>query len=369
MRIAFVNSMRSLGGGERWIVEAARGLADRGHEIAVAARSGSELARRSRASGHATIELPMSGDGDLGSVVRLSSWFARRRSQIVCASVQRAVRIGSLAARLARVAAVVERRGLSFPPKISALNRFTYGRLVSRVIANCAAISDGLLETGLLPASRIVVIPNGIDPDRVPTGGGEAVREELGVAPDAPLVAIVGRLVRDKGHADAFAAFASVVRELPRARLLVVGDGKLRDELRHLASGIEPAGSIIFAGHRPDVPAILDAADVVAVTSLREGMPHVILEAMTAGTPVAATTVAGIPEMIEGGRDGLLVPPDSPEEMARALLTILTDGERAARFAEAARRRVETEFSLTGMIDRVERCFAEEIEAVARGER
>jgi glycosyltransferase involved in cell wall biosynthesis len=174
-------------------------------------------------------------------------------------------------------------------------------------------------------------------------------------------VAVIGRLVRDKGHEHALRAFATIVRDEPRARLVIAGAGKLEGELSALAEAVAPEGSVIFAGHRDDVAALLKASDLLLVSSLREGMPHVILEAMAAGTPVVATSVAGIPEMLEDGKHGILVPPGSEERLARAALTLLSDRSTAARLAAEARVRVESEFSIPIMLDRVEECFAHEI--------
>jgi glycosyltransferase involved in cell wall biosynthesis len=214
--------------------------------------------------------------------------------------------------------------------------------------------------------SRISVIVNGIDPGRMEGGGEGNVRAELGIAPNESVVAVIGRLVRDKGHEHALRAFAAVARKRPDARLLVVGSGKLEPELSDLADAVAPPGSVIFAGHREDIAAVLRASDLLLVSSLREGMPHVVLEAMVAGTPVVATSVAGIPEMIENGRHGLLVRPGSDQDLARAALRLLSDRSLGRRLAAEAGERVRSEFSLATMLDRVEECFAEEIEARRR---
>jgi len=369
VNICFVNSLRTFGGGERWLLEAAAGLSSRGHAVTVAARAESALAARARRTGYDTLELPMLGDGDPTSIFPLANWFRSTRCDVASVNVQRAVRVGAVAARFARVPGVVERRGLLFPVKPSALNRFVYGRLVTRVIANCATIAEDLATGGVVPADRIVVIPNGIDPARVTAGEEEKLRAELCLSGEAPLVVVIGRLVPDKGHEVALAAFAKIVRSEPRARLLIAGTGKLKQQLRAMAEEMLPEGSCRFLGHRNDVDAVLAAGSVVLVSSFREGMPHVILEAMAAGTPIVATGVAGIPEMIRNGRDGFLVEPGDPDAAADAVLRVLSDRERASAMAESARRRVQEEFSLDIMIDRVEACFADVADRGKRGGR
>ena len=360
MRIAFVNSMRSMGGGERWLLETADGLRERGHRIAVAAREGSALGEAAARSGHELLTLPMRGDLDVQSVAGLTRWLKRLRVELLSVNIERAVRLGCAAGRLAGIRAVVERRGLDFRVRPTALNRYVYRRCLSRVIANCSSIRDGLVATGLVPPERITVIPNGIDPARVPAGGGEHVRDELGIPRDAPLVVVIGRLVPDKGHRDALRAFSAVLAEAPDARLLIVGSGKLRDQIEAEASSVAP-GRVLITGERGDVPAVLDAADALLVASHREGAPHVVLEAMAARVPVVATAVAGVPEMIEHERSGLLVPAGASAEAASAVLKVLGNRDLAAGLAAEAARRVRERFSLTAMLDAVEACFEGEV--------
>jgi len=367
MKVLFVNSLRTIGGGERWLLEVSEALADRGHETAFAVREGGQLGRMMKSDGRRVLELPMRGDGDVQSIVALARWARELESDVVSVNVQRAVRIGAPAARAAGIRAVVERRGLLFPLKPSAYNRFVYRRLVSRVIANCEAIAADLVGTGLLPRERITVIPNGIDVGRVQSGGGRGFRLLSDIGPDVPVVAVVGRLVPDKGHSVAIRAFAELLKKLPGARLVIAGSGHLEEKLRKLAGELLPDGAVLFTGYRSDVSEVLDAADVVLVTSYREGMPHVVLEAMAAGRPVVASAVAGIPEMLEDGVEGLLVPAGSHTAAAAAVERVLYDRRFAGSLAKAASARVRREFGLRAMVDSVERCFEEEVASSGGG--
>jgi glycosyltransferase involved in cell wall biosynthesis len=346
-----------MGGGERWVLEVAGALAARGHHVGVAARTSGALAAAAASAGHAVLELPMRGDADLFSVARLAAWLRAERAELVSVNVQRAVRIGCAAAAAAGIGAVVERRGLTLPVRNTYLNRTVYGRCLTHVVANCRAIAYELLGTGVVPPERLSVIHNGIDPDRVPRGGGERVRAEFALPPHAPLVAIIGRLVSDKGHRVAFDAFGELVSAVPDARMLVVGAGELESELRASAREAAPDGTIVFTGHRDDVPAVLDAAQAVLVTSTREGMPHVVLEAMAAAVPIVATRVAGIPEMIEDGRQGILIPAGSAESARAALERVLTDRSLAESLSAEAALRVRSDFSLDVMVDHFESLF------------
>ncbi len=367
MRVLFINSMRAFGGGERWLLEVAAGLVARGHQASVAARQGSALATLARRDGHPVSEFPMRGDIDVQSIIGITRLMKRSRIDVVSVNVQRAVRLGAVAAYFAGIGAVVERRGLLFRLKNTARNRFIYKRLISRVIANCEAIKDDITSSGVVPPRHVTVIPNGIDPSRVMGGEGMELRSELGIGEKTPVIAIIGRLVSDKGHGVALDAFSRILAESPDCCLLITGSGRLLGELRRRARPLGAAAH--FLGHRDDIPAVLDAADVTMVTSFREGMPHVVLESMAAGTPVVATPAAGIPELIEHELDGLIVAMHDPRSTAQAVLRILSDDGLAHRLAANANRRVRAEFSLDLMIDRVEACFEEEAAAAMRGER
>lgn len=361
MRVLFVNSMRTFGGGERWLLEIAVGLAARAHTVALAARAGSDLAERARAAGIEVREFAMRSDFDPPTVVRLSRWIRRLSPGVVSVHVQRAVRLAAAAVPRSGPA-VIERRGLLLPVKRSRLNRWVYGQRVKRVVANCQAIAESLVESGLVRSDRVSIIPNGIALDRTAVARDETarVRKEFAADPDTRLIAVVGRLVPDKGHRDALLAFSVLHRRVPTARLLVVGSGKLAGELRATVASMGLDRFVVFAGHRDDVPAVMSAADVVLVSSLREGMPHVVLEAMAAGVPIAATAVAGIPEMIRDRVEGLLVPASDPAAAAAAVERILNEPGLGERLAGNARDRVEREFALEAMIDRFEELFVSE---------
>jgi glycosyltransferase involved in cell wall biosynthesis len=205
-------------------------------------------------------------------------------------------------------------------------------------------------------APTTVVIPNGVDGNRFtpsPLPGGR------------PTVVVVARLRRQKAHDRFIRAFRMVQHRLPDARAVLVGDGPLRSELEHLVADLGLAGSVKFTGAVSDTRPHLAAATVVALTSPYEGFPNALLEAMACGRPVVATSVGGVPEMVEHGREGLLVG-QSDAQIADALLELLNDPERAARMGEAARCRAETfDWSLT--VSRTEAVYRSALEANASG--
>jgi glycosyltransferase involved in cell wall biosynthesis len=240
-------------------------------------------------------------------------------------------------------------------------------RMLDRVIAVSESARAFLIRSKGYPAEKISVVPNGRDLSVFRPGGARSrVRKELGLGDAVPLVGVVGRLEPQKGHAVLLEAWPSVLRDLPDARLLVVGDGRLRERLDQRARDLRVADSVIFTGFRADVPRLLDAVDVVTLPSLSEGMPLAAIEASAMARPVVATAVDGTPEVIRDGRTGRLVPPGDPAALARALLALLRDPEAARRMGRAGRDYVLDRFTLDRHVEATARVYRGGVSAVSR---
>ena len=174
----------------------------------------------------------------------------------------------------------------------------------------------------------------------------EHVQRGLGLQNEAVLLA-VGRLSYEKGFADLLLAVALLnkTKGVPDFRLVLVGDGPERESLVRLASQLGIKGRLTMAGFQRDTKPYYSLATLLAVSSRTEGSPNVVLEAMAAGLPIAATAVGGIPEILEHGVTGLMAPSRNPDAMADAILRILTDPEMRLRLGAAARMQAESNFS------------------------
>lgn len=166
-----------------------------------------------------------------------------------------------------------------------------------------------------------------------------AVRAELGLGLDALVVGTVANLRALKAYPDLLAAALDVVERLPDVRFVAVGQGPLEAEIRTLHARLGLGDRLLLLGHRPDAVRVMAACDVFVLASLREGLGVAVMEALALGLPVVSTAVGGVPEVVEHGREGLLVPPGQPQVLASALVSLLTDDERRRRMAEAAARR------------------------------
>lgn len=213
------------------------------------------------------------------------------------------------------------------------------------------------LEKSLrLAPGSVRVIPNGVRPER---GEREPVRRELGLGEDELLVVAVGNLYRVKGHDVLLRALGWIATEHRTVpwRLAIAGRGSEEEELRSLSAELGIDDRVHLLGFRSDVPDLLAAADVFAMSSRSEGLPMALLEAMFAARPIVASAVGGIPEAVEDDRTGLLVPPDAPPELGRALVALMRDRSLAARLGRAARREASRRYGVEAMVDEYERLY------------
>lgn len=304
-----------------------------------------------------------------GEVLRLGAFMTRFRPDVVNPHLFRSVVVAAPLARWHRVRAVVETfhgreawrtgplRGSFLPDRLLAGS-------VDRVIAVSEAAGEFLARVKGYPRRKVVIVPNGRDLSVFTPGRDrDEARKELGVDRGTPLVGVVGRLETQKGHTYLLEAWPQLVAEFPDARLLVVGDGRLREALDAQARGLGVAGSVVFTGFRADVPRLLDAVDIVALPSLYEGMPLTAIEAAAMGRPVVATAVDGTPEVVDDGVTGLLVPPADPTALARALRALLRDPERARAMGGAGRRRALERFDLARHVEATARVYREMVRA------
>lgn len=239
-------------------------------------------------------------------------------------------------------------------------------RCMSRVLAVSDAARDSYLEWGWDRPDRVITVHNGVR-DAVDDDARAAIRNELGVGGEDFLVTIVSVLRERKGHRAAIEAIDELSRSphTRHARLLVVGDGPAREEIRALAA---PLGNhVIMAGHRDDVPALLQATDVLLHPSLQDAFPTVLLEAMAAGIPVVATNVGGIPEITVPGVTGVLVqPPPTGGSLAEALRPLIQDRRAREAQGRAGRDRYRRLFTADAWAARLRCVYADVLASRSR---
>ncbi len=374
-KILYIIGSLDVGGTEGQLVDLATRLDPaRYSPVVVCLSSGGVLAERLRTKGVRVEVVGFRGQRMTGSraltwrapsllprFVRLVRLIRREAPDLVHGLLFSAYILGTFAARLAGVPVVVAgRRSLGYfksgKPHYLLLERLA-NRMTDLVIANSEAVRQDVLRTERLPAEKVIVIHNGLDQEQFAVPRDGDLRRSLGLQNRAPIVGVVANFIHYKGHRYFLPAWAEVVKQFPAAAALLVGDGPLRAECEAQATALGLTQSVYFLGTRRDVPALLALMDVVVHPSLQEGFSNAILEAMAAGKPVVAANVGGNPEAVVHGETGLLVPPGDSAALADAMLSLLRRPEEAARFGEAARRRVAQQFLLSATVPRYEAVY------------
>jgi glycosyltransferase involved in cell wall biosynthesis len=252
---------------------------------------------------------------------------------------------GRILGRLARVPVIVGNcRGGTSPRQQH--ERFLWP-LADLILCNAAAIQATLVEHHGVPRSRLRVILNGVNTEFY--GPGPA-----GLRPNHPVILSVARLVPDKDHDTLIAAFSQVSAVFPQAELWLLGDGPRREAIEALAAQTLPPGRVRFWPGQPDIRPFLHQACLLVLSSRYEALPNVVLEAMAAGLPVAATRVGGLPELVIPGRTGWLVPPGDAPALAAAMGQALGDADLREALGRTGREIAVADFSLEAMTRRYE---------------
>ena len=299
------------------------------------------------------------------SLLRIVRWLKRENVAVVHTHMHHAALWGRLAGVLAGVPVLVTTEHGKELWKNSL--QVAIDRSLSRRTNRHIAVSQDGLEIRLrrerVAADRIVLIPNGvpIPADPVNESGRQRIRSEFGLAPQTRLLGTVGRLIEAKGYEHLLGAMQILHREFPDLRWLAVGDGTQRASLIAMAATMGLSDTVIWAGTRTDVGDLLAAMDLWVMSSVREGLPMALLEAMAAQKPIVATQVGGIPDAVRDGHEAVLVAPGDPEVLARAISRMLRESRRAEALASAARQRAITEYSIDRVARRIEDVYLQEL--------
>ena len=235
---------------------------------------------------------------------------------------------------------------------------------IDRMIAVSKAIEAKIHEEGRT-GSPVSLIYNGVDLARYDhTDPCCTFRDQYGIEPDSVVVGVVARLEPEKGHPTLLEAWPAVLRAVPNATLLIVGEGSRHIELERQAASLRIAHRVVFTGRRDDVPEVTAALDVAVLPSYREAQGLSILEAMALSRPVVASRVGGIPEVIKDGVSGLLVAPHDPVALAAAIVRLLTDHPYADMIGRAGHDVVHERFCIELMVQAVESIYDDGARAV-----
>ena len=352
--ILHTEASRGFGGQELRIVAETRWLLEHGWDALNASQPGSRLWDETRRLGVPAVAVRMRSAFDLPALVALRRLIAERRVALIHTHSSVDSWLGALTGKSLRLP-IVRSRHVSI--HVHRRGALVYA-LADRIITSGATIKRVVAAAGVNP-DKIVSIPTGVDLARFHPGvSGDHVRAELGL--DGPAVGLVANVRGSKGHRYFLEAAREVLGARSDARFLIVGDGVGFDDVRRQVREMGLERDVIMTGFRRDVPELMAALDVLVVASTKsEGIPQVILQALAVATPVAASAVGGIPEIIRDGENGRLVPPADAHALAQAILWLLDDPTRARAMARVGQAQVRGGHTVDIMMARTTAVYRE----------
>ncbi len=347
VRVVHVDSAHEWRGSQSQVLLTAQGMADQGHVVL-----------RVRA-------LSFGGDLHLGAILGLARVLRDEKPDVVHAHDPHATAAGVLAARLGGRPRVVASRRV--PLRLRGVFSRRKYLACDRLLPVSRAVAHLLIEDGL-PADRLTLIYEGV-PDRLATAERREVHEGLGFPSGSPVIGTVAALTEQKDHETLLLAMPRVLAAVPGARLVIVGEGKLRARLESRARERGLGDRCVFTGFRDDVDRLLAGFSLLCLTSRLEGLGTCLLDAMCFSRPIVASATGGIPEAVRHGETGLLFPVGDPSALAVALVALLRDEGRQERMGQAGRRRFEQTFTARRMVEETLRVYEDVCGSLAVSER
>jgi len=316
MNVLIVNSSKGAGGIETHSVTLAAALLKKRQTVYLACPAGSPLEKDAMAHSVPVIDFSIMNSADVKAIFKLKNIFRATAANVLIVNRGKDYWPATVATRLAGKRIVLVRHQAD---RLKKVTRWLVSNQVDGVVAVSRFIRDGMVDYGI-PLEKIQVIHNAVDFSAFTSLYSERdqVRKELGIGADDVVIGFVGAMTEGKGIFELLKAFYGLATRRSRLKLLYVGKGPDMEELKKEARVLE--GRVIFAGHRRDVARMYAAMDVFVLPSTcREAFGMVLIEAMSMGKPVIATRIGGIPEIIEHGENGLIVPPGDSSALARAI--------------------------------------------------
>jgi glycosyltransferase involved in cell wall biosynthesis len=312
-------------------------------------------------------------DNILSSLLKLTFFLQKEKVDLINAHGYRDHFLSAVARKLAGTRALVRTKHNHVPLKGGIFSRFLYGKLTDRVVTISEDIRRIMIESGLHP-EHVTTIHTAINLDLFsPRPKNHQLIKEFDLSLEYAIIGTIARLSERKGISFLLDAVKILTDGGRRLACLVVGGGgsgsqRKIDILKQRAESLGISQYIYFTGRRSDIPDILSLMDVFILPSLAEGLGRSLLEAMAAGRPVVASNVGGIPEAVEDGKTGILVPPQEAQCLARAVAFLLDSPERACEMGRAGRRKAEKLFDEKKMIDHICSLYEELLNRNASGQ-
>ncbi len=331
------------------MISAALGLKKRGHQVFIAGRRDSIFLNKAVKGGLAVWSVNIKRDVSPLSTIKIRAFLVKNQIDTLICNHNRDVRVAGPAAALAGIKNVYARHGLKI---IKNTIRHTLPlRILTRgIITNTNSIKDIYLDYNFFPPGFIHVLHNGIYMDKTiqATDFTQPFKDKI-------IVAAAGRLVRQKGFSYLIKAAGILGKKRDDMVFLIYGEGQMKNELYRQIEVEGLTGRVFLNGFTSSLSPFIKGADIFILPSLFEGMPNVVMEAMALGTPVIATSVNGVSELMENNKSGIIVEPANPVQMAQALEYLADNPDKRTLLAEKALKRVESFFTMDKMLNSLEK--------------
>ncbi len=357
MRILHTESSRGWGGQEIRILREAEGMRQRGHEVIFAVNMGGALIQRARDAGFLVYELRFTKVSAVKTIYALTQICKAHQVDIINTHSSLDAWLGGIAARIAKKK-IIRTRHLSTPIRKGLNSRLLYHRLADFIVTTSSAILPTIGKQAKLPSIRLQCIPTGIDPQVLKADPLKAAefRASLGVGASDILVGTMCVVRSWKGILD-FLKAAQLLKDRKEIKWVIVGGGHIDDYRANIPQmGLE--GIVTFTGHLEAPYSAIRAMDVFALLSTgNEGVSQATLQAAYLGRPLVTTTVGGLPEVCLNEQTGLIVPPFSPDSVAKAVARLVDHPHLRTQFGSQAKQLVEKQFTLTHTLDAMEKVY------------
>ncbi|NRB20331.1 MAG: glycosyltransferase [Rhodobacteraceae bacterium] len=357
LRLLYIIDSLRVGGAETLLLDLLDAAQQRGDSAHVAYFTPGPLVLEVARRGVEMTRLSRSGLRDPRALLRAVRLIRAWNPHVVHTHLVKSDLVGQLAARVANCRRVITLHNTDPWRK----NKFLSGiyRSITRGADACVAVTsnvaDHVANCGGYDRDAIEVVQNGVDLQRF--AAGRVQPRDLsgyGISKDAVVIAKIGRLTVQKDHDNFLHAVSILAKRQPEAHFLIVGDGELLAKVRERARGLGLGDDrLTFTGNLREMPELLAAIDIFVLASKWEGLPMVLLEAMAMGVPIVSTAVGGVPELIQDGKNGMLVTPTDPAALAGAVRHLIADPPARQRLGEAGLATVRARFSGAAMMDRL----------------
>jgi len=352
------------GGAEQMVISLASGLdRTRYNPIICCLNHKGRFASRLEQGDVKVIELNKGPAIDFLIIPKLIKVMRRYKIDIVHTHLWTADFWGRIAAKLAGIPIIISTAHNVdiWKPKLFLWFDRVLSKSTDKIIAVSKKVRLFYIEKAGIEKDKLITIYNGVASKKTGIEAGDRLkkRKELDLGSKDKIIAVIGRLVEQKGHIYFLEAMKKISSEIPKLKALIIGDGPLKNRLMDKARELGLEGKVIFTGIREDISEILPLIQFLVMPSLYEGLPIVALEAMAQGKPIIATEVGGIPEAVLHNKTGILVPPGNPSLLAESIIQLTESCELRKSFGKEAKKLVREQFDLKQMLKHTQAIYDE----------